>query len=335
MIIPRKADSKDFAKHIQQLANSRPARCEPWWPNFLFHYTDLDNAVSILETHRIYSRASAIRHGLMKHDNASQEVIARTNVNITEYARCYFRPRTPTQYNNEGIRAKPDLAMTSCCPVPIFFLLDAVDVLTRIDTRFCDGNAYYTQCLFSSAEEFARMPFDLIYHDTSFSPDRRDSIVRHRQAEVLIPDFLEVHESNLHYIICRSPAEQTTLLTSLNQEALQYWRPRILCNPRLKLFFGKWTYVIEASLDVEQILLKFNVSSDSKKPFHIRLEIIEVATGQTYLWQENDSHLIDTDGELSIDLSNLSYPEQYRCTLFLDDSVAFHGERIEGSDLPF
>ena len=49
-----------------------------WWPKFAFHYTDVTNAVSILNSGFLYSRADAAQMRVMKNDNASRQVIDMT-----------------------------------------------------------------------------------------------------------------------------------------------------------------------------------------------------------------------------------------------------------------
>jgi hypothetical protein len=47
-----------------------------FWPKFVYHFTDLQNALSILDSDRLYSRTEAMRRGLVKTDSASPDVIA-------------------------------------------------------------------------------------------------------------------------------------------------------------------------------------------------------------------------------------------------------------------
>lgn len=52
-----------------------PAR---WWPHYAYHYTDISNAVSILESGMLYSRLRAEELHVMMNDNASRQVIDMT-----------------------------------------------------------------------------------------------------------------------------------------------------------------------------------------------------------------------------------------------------------------
>jgi len=85
--------------------NMNPAK-RKYWPRFAFHFTDILNAVSILKTGAIVSRNYAQQNGIMINDNASSSVIENTSASVENNVRLYFRPRTPTQYYNEGFQTK-------------------------------------------------------------------------------------------------------------------------------------------------------------------------------------------------------------------------------------
>jgi hypothetical protein len=134
----------EIEKHIAHWSKQLIGR--EWWPRFVYHYTDVQNAVNILKAGMLYSRTEATRRGLMVSDNALYSVIQQTKPTHLEFARFYFRPRTPTQFRNEGIRPpnrrwQPDpLHPPAHCPVPVFFCFDALSVIGRDDTEFSNGN---------------------------------------------------------------------------------------------------------------------------------------------------------------------------------------------------
>ena len=118
-----------------------------WWPRFAFHFTDVLNAVGILTEERLYCRAAAIDRGLMKVNNAAPTVIERSQDRTDRLARFYFRPRTPTQYHNEGCRPTDQRSyLNAHCPVPIFFLFDLEALLIQKGTRVSNGTAHLTRC---------------------------------------------------------------------------------------------------------------------------------------------------------------------------------------------
>jgi hypothetical protein len=142
--------------HIQKYA-ARLGSSRAWWPSYIYHFTDLTNAVEILKSGAIYSRQQAHNLGVMHNDNASANVINNTNVDHTRFARLYFRPRTPTQFRNEGIRGRQPVDERwegSHCPVPIFFCFDAVEILLRDDVFFSNGNMAKRNTKYDSSEAF-------------------------------------------------------------------------------------------------------------------------------------------------------------------------------------
>ena len=111
-----------------------------WWPKCFFHFTDVHNAVGILIDGKILSRRDALAHGRMLSDNASNRVISNTDEETLKFARLYFRPRTPTQFHNEGYKPKlvRDQEINASCPVPVFILLDSAKVLELDDVYFVE-----------------------------------------------------------------------------------------------------------------------------------------------------------------------------------------------------
>ena len=111
-----------------------------WWPKYIYHFTDVQNAARILTDGVLYCRTEAGRRGLMVVDNASPEIIAQTKPEHTNFVRLYFRPKTPTQYRNEGIRPITTRELGSHCPVPIYFCFDALELLAQDRVEFSNGN---------------------------------------------------------------------------------------------------------------------------------------------------------------------------------------------------
>jgi len=150
-----------------------------WWPKFVYHFTDVLNAVSILETGNLYSRSEASRLGLMQSENASPEIIQSTRPEHLQYVRLYFRPRTPTQYRNEGMRPKNQRELGGAhCAIPVFFCLDSLPVLALDNSEFSNGNMGSSRARHSSERDFFnKIPFDRVFHDGWFSDDESKEIV--------------------------------------------------------------------------------------------------------------------------------------------------------------
>lgn len=80
---------------------------QPWladsqkhWPPHLFHFTNIDNAVSILSDGFLLPRSELEKKGKLKTDIASPGIISETLSEWKNFVRLYFRPRTPMQYRN-------------------------------------------------------------------------------------------------------------------------------------------------------------------------------------------------------------------------------------------
>ncbi|MBI4285136.1 MAG: DUF4433 domain-containing protein, partial [Chloroflexi bacterium] len=266
MNLKEKPDAKQIRDHISALKTAHwlgPARSR--WPDFLFHFTDIRNAVSILQKGELLSREEAKRLNAMVTDSACQEIIANTDERLRDYVRLYFRPRTPTQFRNEGFRPVNQRWKGAHCPVPIYFLFDSRSVLCRQDTLFSEGNLAAGTELFGDASHFRAIPFEKVYHDSSVYEQEETSIIFHRHAEVAVPRRLDL--SSLRYIWCRSEAEYTTLLYLLNTNLKRQWVKQIGAGAKGNLFFGRWTYVEEAQLSKKEIVLSFNRNTMTPGPF--------------------------------------------------------------------
>jgi len=175
-------------------------------------------------------------------DQASAEVIAQTRPAHQRFVRLYFRPRTPTQYHNEGIRPPGIWSKYAAhCPVPVFFCFDFVETLGMDGTQFSDGNMARPSAKFGDSEEFFdELPFESIYHDGPIIGDNQHSIVFHRHAEVLVPNSLALNHK-LRAIVCRSAAERLTLLHMLKPRTRRAWSEQVRVAPTF--FCHRWWYV--------------------------------------------------------------------------------------------
>lgn len=67
--------------HIKALKSSSwLGESRKWWPDFLFHFTDIQNATKILELGKLVCRKTFEETGLMVTDNASPNVISQTDL---------------------------------------------------------------------------------------------------------------------------------------------------------------------------------------------------------------------------------------------------------------
>lgn len=336
MSILIKPDAGEIQKHIDSLCHAGSLDAtRSWWPKFVYHFTNIDNALKILESGNLYSRSYCLGHGLMSSDNASQEIIDQTNERWKDYVRLYFRPRTPTQYQNEGYIPIEQRYQNAHCPVPIYFLFDSKQVLSLDGVCFSDCSlARQNSHVYSSAIDFKRIPFDLVYHDAYFDrySTRGRDIIGHRQAEVIVPNMLNL--LYLKYIWCRSEAEYQTLLYRLSGSALNRWKNKIGSGKKNKLFFRNWVFVEQAELNRTSAVFKFNESSHQCNSFPVRVEIIEDSTEIIYFW-ENSSYRLPDDSKLEFDLSNLKDPSNYEIKLLFDQQIMFMDRFEDLEYVPF
>ncbi len=326
------AELSKLRDHIDRLRSAcwiNSAR--EWWPRYLFHCTDILNVVNILKSGELLSRAQAQQSGNLRVDIAAPDIIDHTDAEWQDHVRLYFRPRTPTQYRNEGFRPVSRLELGAHCPVPVYLLFDAYQILSRRDSLFTEGNLAAGTEAMRTIDDLSRMPFELIYHDTRFEPEDRSRIVFHRNAEVLIPQRLGLR--NVRRILCRSQAEYDTLRNLLPLRAWNRWAGKVGVVPRLNLFHGKWSFVEQVELATEHVLFRFNQATTTPGPFAASVDIsVPSATGsQRYCWRNAEFMAHDV---LNVSLSKTGNPTDYSISLYLDDHLAFKGSH-EAYDLPW
>ena len=331
MTLRSESDVSVIRQHFDEL-RKQPwmDRARQWWPACLFHCTDITNVVSILRQGEIVSRNRITAAGQLPMDIASPDVIEGTDSRWPGYVRLYFRPKTPTQYNNEGFRPVGQRALNSHCPVPVYLIFDALAVLSRTDSCFSDGNLGSANAnVYEDMSFLEQIPFDLVYHDTRFDRSERDQVVYHRNAEVLVPQRMGLE--SLRYIGCRSDAEYKTLLHLLPPGTRSRWVDKLGVTPNLQLFNRKWTFVEEVDTNTDKIVFRFNRNSFTPGPFDARFEIEITATGMKYQWRDA---AYQCNQPLVVSLANLGNPSDYTARLFLDDQLAY-ANRYQGDDLPF
>jgi hypothetical protein len=248
------------------------------WPSRLFHHSPLENALLILKSGRLESRNDT--NGCRAKDVAAIGVID-TNDLAHSVVRCYFRPRTPTQFHIEGIRKDADcrLGVNAHAPVLVMFVLNASEILTTTSTKFSDRNMQKTATVQVGDDDafFATIPFDMVYHEGAYSPDRAE-IKDRRAAEVLVTSPLELDQV-LQWVLCRSDPERDTLLYLLGDDA-ERWRSRILVSDDIKVFQKEYPFVQDASLSKAGFTFRINPRPD-RNPVSIEINI----------WDRDGTHI--------------------------------------------
>lgn len=249
-----------------------------WWPNFLYHFTDVHNASHILYEGFIWSRKQAEEMHVMMNDNASYAVISSTNQDNKCYGRLYFRPMTPTQYHNEGYKplAVRNKEIDANCPVPIFLCLGANATLNLSGTCFAEmGIAGHRHNICSGIEAFKQLNFQKIYHNGWYPPEEGD-IKYYRQSEVIRENGFPV-EPLLKGILCRSEAERETLLFLLSQYSMRLYntyKGKVLYNPKSQCFFNNGIFVKMVQVLEDRLLIEFNDPEQRMtKQEHVDIEV--------------------------------------------------------------
>lgn len=314
---------KGHLKALRQATWLGPSR--QWWPDYLFHFADLANAINIIKDGQLESRS----RGRMATDSASSQIIGQTEEEWKGYVRLYFRPRTPTLYHNEGFRPRASLtSLQAHCPMPVYFLFDAVELLTRQTTKFSDGNLAAAGCnVGEDAAFFKAIPFEKVYHDSWLDEFEKRNIVYHRHAEVLVPDVLDL--TNLKGIICRTEAELRTLRHLLNGRLFRKFAQRTRTKP--ELFHQRWTFVETAELEQAKVTLRFNRNSLTPEPFVARLEIKDLNADKSYFWENTAYRANDV---LSVTMPQIKEPTSYEARFTLDGVVAY-ADLFLSDEIPF
>jgi hypothetical protein len=208
----------------------------------------------------------------MVSDNASAAVIQATHSEHRKLARLYFRPRTPTQYHNEGIRPRAQrTGLQAHCAVPVFFFFDFVSVLAADTTSFSKGNIASGSVPIGSDEAFFdSIPFEDVYSDGGMG-NRVAELTLRRNAEILVPQSLPL-VPHLQMVCCRSAAERQTLLLllQLTDATLRTsWeaKVRVATDP---IFERRATFVETVSGIDDQLRFTFNPGSRFMGPFDVQ-----------------------------------------------------------------
>jgi hypothetical protein len=283
----------------------------------LFHHTDVRNAARALNAGRLLSRSRAEALHALEVDSASPGVIGQTASWVKGYARLYFRPRTPTQWHQEGIRPKAHIYdSTAHCPVPIFFLFSSIDVVTLEKARFSNGNLGVSGVEWGDGAEFlSSLDFQKIYSTGPHEQGDR-SITFSRNAEVAVKDELGL--SALRAIVARTPAERDTLISLLDAPALRKWNNHITVDAGLDLFERKYNFVEKVDLTDNGAMVHFSPDSCAPGPFKVGVFVTDLGTNHRIRHVEDG---FDCPAHWIIDLPRSM--SAYRLTINLDNHLAF------------
>jgi hypothetical protein len=298
------------ARFSQKLATQYPQ--STFWPRFLFHYADIYNAISIVSENAIFSRNQAKIRGLQQIDSAESKILSNTDSRFLDFARLYFRPRTPPLYRIEGFR--PQLEGKPHCPVPIYFLFEWRSVFGLSGVEFSDRNLASPQSkTYSDPNDLGSLNFDRIYH-TGPMPNNnlalKDAIRKSRCAEVIVPDKLPL-QNNLSYIICRSVAERETLLSMMSTEQRAQHLKQTIVTPAC---FHRHRHFVE-SVALTPDAVRFSYAMPQRLQSH-RYNYYFEYSGRKYP-RRSEKPISDFTFE--------TIPGEYIVRLLIDDHIAYSG----------
>lgn len=320
-----KPDSEDIKLFIDKLADENwLGSVRSHWVKYIFHHTDIRNAVAILKSGKLLCRRHLDETGGMIVDNASRPIISSTESNVKDYVRLYFRPRNPTQYRNEGVRPKDKQWEESHMPVPIFFLFDSKTILTRDDCQFSEGNlaTLGINGLRSTAKDLSSFDFKKIYNDSAHNDS---SITLRKNAEVVIKDKLDL--SALKFIVCRSPAERESLLNLLPVDVFNKWSSKILVDTKSNFFFRKWVYVQTVDLTSKYAAIDFSPDAIYPNPFVLTAKL-----------KGNRENIVKMPNFIANNKIVFEFVEDvfiYQIEIELDDNLVYIGKFDGYDDIPF
>jgi len=256
----------------KKLAQSR-APYRQFWPKFLFRHEDIGNAASVLKSGVLLSRASAGEAGF---ENIAAEDIVNANIRAHDFARLYFRPRTPTQFHIEGIRRVAEYYHGVHAPVLAMFVFSADRVLVRPGTQFSDGNMQSPQTsLGDNGNFFSGIDFESVYHSFPLTDENKAAVVRARCAEVLVDSPLPL-DGHLCAVLCRSSAERNYLLHLLGPEVAAKFARRIYVHAEPGIFEKRWAYVDTVDALADGFAFTFHARSDGS-PCDFKVKIYSEA----------------------------------------------------------
>ena len=318
---------------------------QPWlgdrkvWVDYLFHFTHLENAVTIIECGFLCSRVELEHQNIAFSDSASSRVIQQTNPELADQVRFYFRPLTPTAYHMEGFKPVGKRYHDAHCRMPVYLLFDIKEIISLNETSFSNGNlASEYSSLFTSADDFARLPFADIYHEGPPHYEEKRYITRTKQAEVTYPKKISV--DHLKYIYCRSQAEKETLKNLLSTALWRKWGAKVLVprNPR-ELFQMHCLHVSEVTLARQSITIDFHPPAERAwfGPFNVEVAVTDSAAQQIHiLFQRRFVSIVkELPGlRLTLDLSNIELG-YYTVKATIDRELAYLGQYDPHDEIPF
>lgn len=248
------------------------------------HYTDFLNFLNIIKTGKLLSRTEAQQFSFI--DAAEQSVIDKTPEQVKGYVRFYYKEKTPTMYDNEGIKADNSL---SHMPIPVLLLFNEniINYRNIAFTSGCGGSKYsqrteniHVAMNFDWETVFSRggIQSDEVSIMTMGFDLNKAIVVNRRNAEFLLNKEIDI--KHIKKIIFRSPADKKHAILTLGNNELFEVDASKFNNHRNFLY----DYEIVKDIDRFHIALLFR-SEKSKYTHELRIaytdgfsEMVELIT---------------------------------------------------------
>ncbi|MFP3591337.1 DarT ssDNA thymidine ADP-ribosyltransferase family protein [Chryseobacterium sp. SIMBA_038] len=184
----------------------------------IYHFSHLNNAVSIIREKAIKCRGSAVFL-----DSAGSGIISQTIDDRKDFARFYFRPKTPTQYYIEnlgrGNESLEKIGSDPICPVPVFFVIPLKEALEQ-DWNVSIGSLASPQTEYGKdIEILKKFDFEGVYQNMPPLSWQRFRIASHQ--EFLLKDQLDLSDCNFDLVVQNESAKES-LLSMLGDLAPRY-----------------------------------------------------------------------------------------------------------------
>lgn len=224
------------------------------------HTTSFENFIKIYKNKKLYSRNYLENNHINFEDIANQDVVNKQK-REHDYVRFYFRPKTPTNYRNEGIKCTKSLNKKNCIDLGNGILKDeeynkqqsANPVVMIFNYSIAQNkNSKYKQSnkinqeLVNSIQELKN--WDLIFAEGKYeNPILKEYEKPFRMAEFLYPNFIETNE--IKKIVFRSKCDKERAIQLLGNDNRFIVDTSYFCN--------NYLYVKDYTLSRHATSLKF------------------------------------------------------------------------------
>lgn len=195
----------------------------------IYHFTHIENAVSIIKQQAIKSRYDAEFI-----DSAGSGIISQTDEERKKFARFYFRSKTPTQFYIQNLgRAEESISRIGSdplCPIPVFFVIPLDEAIAQSEWSVSVGSLASPQVEFGNdIETLSKFDFDGVYKDKSELKNSRFLIAAHQ--EFIVKDELDLNSIN-YLIAVQDEAVKAALLAILGGTTPE-WEAKIIVDASL------------------------------------------------------------------------------------------------------